>query len=135
MQIKIIEPGWAGYTGHFGMIEFADGVSIESVSKADAAYLAGLIQVETLEGKNPSSTQALLDAHVQSAEVPTLAFIPEVPVVSDAEKVYTPEELAAVADSEGIKGIRAIAEPRGLKDNSISELIAKILNQQASKAA
>jgi hypothetical protein len=135
MKIKIIEAGWAGYTGHFGMIAFEDGVSVDEVSRADAAYLAGLVAIETLEGVNPSSTQALLDAHVNPAPVvPAPVHIPDAPVVA---RVYTAEELAEVADQHGIRGIRAIAEPLGLKDNSIAELMAKILNHQeaAAKAA
>lgn len=132
MKIKIVEPGWAGFSGQFGAVEFADGVSIEDVSAAEARTLAGLVQIETLEGKNPSATQQLLDAHHNAPrQVEPLKHIPEAPPAPAAAKVWTQDELAAVADASGIKGIREIADPLGLKDNSIAELMAKILANQA----
>jgi len=133
MKIKIIEPGWAGFTGDFGMVEFVDGVSVDDVSRVQAASLAGLIGIETLEGVNPSASQVLLDAHHTAAKVTTLVNIPDAPVAPAAEKVWTQDELAALADKGGIKAVREIAEPMGLKDNSINELMAKILAFQAKK--
>jgi len=133
MKIKIIEPGWAGFTGDFGMVEFADGVSVDDVSKVQAAALAGLIAIETLEGANPSASQILLDAHHTSGKVePARTFVPDTPAVVEA-KVWTAEELATLADKGGIKAIREVAEPMGLKDNSINDLMAKILAAQAKK--
>lgn len=129
MKIKITEPGWAGFTGDFGMVEFVDGVSVDDVSRVEQARLAGIIGIETVEGTNPSASQILLDAHVTPVAVQTLTHIPDAPPA--AAKVWTSDELAAVADKDGIKGIRAIAEPMGLKDNSIADLMAKILSHQA----
>ena len=48
-------------------------------------------------------------------------------------KVYTADELAEIADAEGIQGLRKIANPLNVKDNSIAGLIKEILNAQGSK--
>lgn len=45
---------------------------------------------------------------------------------------FTREELEKIADEKGIKGIREIADPLGLKSNSIVPLIDAILEKQAS---
>ena len=44
--------------------------------------------------------------------------------------VYSREELEAVAANDGIKGLREIADPLGVKNTSISGLIEEILNAQ-----
>jgi hypothetical protein len=51
---------------------------------------------------------------------------------STAQTTYTREELEKIADEKGIKGLREIADPLGLKSNSIVPLIDSILEKQAS---
>ena len=45
-------------------------------------------------------------------------------------KVYTREELEALADEQGIAGLRAVGEARNVRSNSIDSLINKILKAQ-----
>ena len=144
MKIKITEPGWASFSENFGGVDFVDGVSVDDVSPAEARYLSSLIRVETLEGKNPSPAQVLIDNRHAGIGRPPVTETPFTPPaepqkepedVADKDKVWTQAQLEAVADEKGIKGIRAIAEPLGLKDNSITDLIAKILSSQAQKPA
>ncbi|QFZ84617.1 hypothetical protein GFK26_18495 [Variovorax paradoxus] len=132
MKLKITEPGWANFTGDFGMVAFVDGVSVDDVPKVQAASLAGLIAIETLEGGvNPSASQILLDAHHAGVKVEAPpVHIPETPA---ADKIWTAEELAAIADAKGMKGIREVADPMGLKDNSVNVLMTKIIAHQAKK--
>jgi hypothetical protein len=139
MKIRLIEPGWTKLTGAFGTTEFKDGVSVEDVSAAEAKHLAGIVQIETLEGANPSATQALLEAHYTPVPVPQMPRADQIAAVQIAKAApgaiaYTNEQLGAIADKEGIKGIRAIAEPLGLKGNSIADLIDKVLAAQAEAA-
>lgn len=51
---------------------------------------------------------------------------------STTQTTYTREELEKIADEKGIKGLREIADPLGLKSNSIVPLIDSILEKQAS---
>jgi hypothetical protein len=142
MKIKIIEPGWAGFTGPLGWTEFVDGVSVDEVSKAEAQHLAAVVQIEELDsagegtGKSPSIAQVILDTHGKSAPAETtVKGTDAAPAPVAPAKVYTPEELAAVADADGIKGIRQIADPLGLKGTSIAELIGKVLTAQTEALA
>lgn len=127
MKIKLTGAGYEGYTGHFGVVEFVDGVSVEDVSDIEAQRLASIVPIETLEGRNPSPAQVILDTYSQPLEHATLQTSQE-SGVSDAPAVgYTAEELAAIADKGGIKALRAIGEPLGLRGNSITDLMGKIL--------
>lgn len=146
MKVKIIEPGWHGLTGQFGVHEFVDGVSVESISDSDARSLASLISIVGLDDEgnetgNPSDSQAILDTYHHKAAVERLKSVEELDAEAAAagkltstdivvEKHYTAEELAEVADKEGIKGLRKIADPIGVKANSIAELIGKIVDFQ-----
>ena len=128
MKVKITEPGWAGFTGQFGQFEFVDGVSVDDIGRADAAYLAGLVSVEDASsGENPSTAQRIIDTYMTPA-VGTEAAKAPVEVV--AVVVHTKESLEAIADAGGIKGIREIADTLGVKGNSISDLIGKVLAAQ-----
>jgi hypothetical protein len=131
MKIKITEPGWAGYTGYLGAVDFKDGVSIDEVSRADAAQLAGIVSVQVVEtGENPSDAQRIVDGGNVKAPVEAAKTAPvRVQVLG-----HTKASLEDIADAQGIKGIREIAEPMGLKGNSISELIEKVLGYQADNA-
>jgi hypothetical protein len=131
MKIKITQPGWAGYTGDLGAFAFVDGVSVEDVGRADAAFLAGIVSIEDVaDGKNPSMSQRIIDNYGNEAVVE--------PVVAKAEPAaiagMSKESLEAVADADGIKGLREISDPMGLKANSIHELIEKILAAQVDAA-
>lgn len=128
MKIKITQPGWAGYTGLLGMVEFIDGVSADEVSRADAAQIGGIVSVEDVEsGRNPSASQLIVDSRQAEAPVEAVAAAPAEPVSAPA---HSKASLEAVADQHGIKGIRELADPLGLKGNSIAELIEKILTAQ-----
>lgn len=130
MRIKITEKGWAGFTGHMGSVEFVDGISVDDIGQGDAAHLASLISVENVaNGQNPSVAQRLID--VQDVSMPVeKQVVASIAAPSDHSK----ESLEKIADAQGIKGVREIAEPMGLKGNSISELIDKVLKAQSEAA-
>ena len=130
MKIKITQAGWAGYTGFLGQVEFADGISIDEVSRADASQLASIVSVEdAATGRNPSDAQRILDnADVAAVVEQRQSQGEQATVVSAAKR--TKAELEALADTGGIKAVREVADPLGLKGNSIAELIEKILQTQ-----
>lgn len=125
MKLKITEPGWEGFTGDFGGIDFADGVSTVDVAPYQAKRLSNAIRCETLEGLNPSSSQQVIDS--RCVQVVAAVVAPEAPTV----KVWTRDQLQALADTDGIKGIRTISDPLDIKSTSISALIDAIVNAQA----
>lgn len=134
MKLKIVEPGWTNFSGDFGGIEFFENVSVEDVSPRDASRLANAIQIETLEGANPSSSQSVLDSLVTPmsivGDLPSTAVAGEGEATKAAITLYTKEALQAVADSGGIEGLRKIAAPMGLTSKSIVGLMDQIINNQ-----
>lgn len=125
MKIKITQSGWAGYTGDLGMVAFLDGVSVEDVSRADAAFLAGIVSIEAEDGSNPSMSQRIVNVYANEANVEHVV-VKSSPIVH----AHTKQSLEAIADASGIKGVREISDPLGIKANAIVELIEKILSAQ-----
>jgi hypothetical protein len=162
MKIRITDKGFANLTGLFGTIEFVDGVSVDSVSRAEAARLGTILSIEEVEtGLNPSTTQLMVDVHNKNTEelglreaglrkvVPgEVQASPEVidqatmTVQQTADAVnrsvlsydYTEDELAAIADREGIAGLRAFADKYKVNDKSVAGLVKKLLALKAEHA-
>lgn len=157
MQIRLTDPGFAGYNGYFGNIKFEDGVS-EQISSVEAERLGCIVACETLEGENPSATQRMVDvrnkdleefagtAHevsnlsAQAAEQFGDQVGDQVQFVnSSAAKPsfdFTREDLEALADAEGIAGLRNIGSQHGVKGRSIAEIIEELLAlKEAAEAA
>lgn len=135
MKIKITEPGWGGYTGTFGSTEFHNGVSVHEVGQQEAQRLAAAIAIVTVsddgEGKSPSAAQRIIDAHIMPLgdatpmASPVEAQGPEAKPM--AAVVWTRAELEEIADKQGVRGLRQVAAPLGIKSNSIADLIDKVL--------
>lgn len=159
MKVKILDAGFAGMTGWFGTVHFTDGVSDE-ISAAEAERLGCILNIETLEGVNPSATQRLVDVRDRDmAEMGELGNLAkqgaegeqtaqeaapveepaQEPVVEKAAAVeldysYTKEQLEKMADTQGIAGLRAFAEPYGVTGRSINVIISTMLALAESKA-
>jgi hypothetical protein len=125
MKIKFTQPGYESYTGAFGDVEFVDGVSVDDVTDRQAQRIGNLVQIETEDGKNPSSAQVLLDSQgtLMSEKLDEKTVAPEAVKV----KSYTRQQLSDLADEGGIEALRKIAEPLGLKSRSIAQLVDQIL--------
>lgn len=138
MKLRITQPGFEGYTAQLGVHNFVDGLSTTDVRVMDAVRMSAVMRCEWEDGSSPSVTQSLLDnAHTpaktlieQKAEdqanadkAPPAAAGPTQP---EAPK-HTRESLAAIADKDGIKGLRAIGDELGIKGNSIKDLMEAIL--------
>lgn len=68
MKVKLLDPGFANYTGHFGSVAFVDGVS-EDVSDAEAQRMGSIMRVEVVgTGVNPSVTQTMVDTRNRNME-------------------------------------------------------------------
>lgn len=156
MQVKITDPGFAGFTGHFGTVWFQDGVS-EQISSAEAERLGCIVKCETLDGVNPSATQRMVD--IQNKNLDELLASGKGVVGADRAAVQIPEanqtvaktedaggetkpgvkpdlnftraDLEALADKEGIAGLRNIGSQHGVKGRSIAEIIDELMQIQA----
>jgi hypothetical protein len=126
MKIKMVQPGYEQFTGNFGGVEFVDGVSVADVAPMIATRIANVVRVENAEdGVNPSASQTALDSY----STPMALRPQDVPAAKPQK--YTEADLEAIAGKEGIKGLRKISDPLGVKSNGIAELIGLILKSQA----
>jgi len=149
MKLKITEKGFENLTGPIAEVMFADGVSVDEVSGEQAQRISAAMRCETLEGVNPSASAEMLRSHAKRADVVAEmkrgeedqtphAIVEAASPIAKSEgsaDAWTRETLEAVADKGGIKGLRAIAEPLGVKATSIKELITEVLDAQAAKFA
>jgi hypothetical protein len=149
MKLKLVQKGYENMTGYLGMTLFQDGLSVNDVPLREARNLGMAIKVEYEDGSDPNPAQNLLNSmHNKAGEVVApLGDSETKSPVSDkevdaggADKVveaakpageHTQESLEAVADKDGIKGLRAIADKFEVKGTSIAELIREILEAQA----
>jgi hypothetical protein len=131
MKLKVIEPGWAGFSGNFGGVDFVDGVSVRDVTELEALRLSNLIRIETEEGTNPSSSQQVIDRQCIPMDKGMEIRGEKLPEGADPNsKIWTRTELQNIADAHGIKGLREISEPMGVKHTAISGLIDAIMAKQ-----
>lgn len=163
MKIRILDPGFANLTGLFGTTDFVDGVSVEEVSKAEAARLGTIISIECVEtGVNPSLTQHMADLHDKNTDELGLKFanlrkatstVPEVaenqpeslaqievgnqtlpkPVVVLGYD-YTEDQLDNLVRTQGIAGLRAFTEQYDVNDRSVAGIVKKMMELKALHA-
>jgi hypothetical protein len=146
-KIRLTQPGFEHYTGQMGVLVFEDGLSTSDVSENDARRMGAVMRCEWENtGADPGNAQRLLDnlntpapvfvadgqgtdhdseAALTASKVQEVERIEDIPKTSETK--WSQEQLEAIADKDGIKGLRAIAEPLGIKGTSIRELIREIL--------
>lgn len=128
MKLKLTQPGYEYMNGYLGITEFKDGVSINDIAPRDARNIAISIGCEYEDGSSPNPAQNLLDGmHDKAGEAKEISFAPPPPK-------FTRAELEEMADKGGIKALRAVATPLGIKGTSIAELIAELLGESEPAA-
>lgn len=133
MKLRLTAPGWLTYTGQMGVIFFENGLSVGDVLAVDAVRVAGVIGAEWEDGTPANVSQIYLDNLQTEAAIMKDNREPEAPVIAETPRetapgaTYTEEQLAEIADKSGIAGLREIADPLGIKGNSIAGLVAAIL--------
>lgn len=148
MKIRLVQPGFESFTGSMGALAFESGLSTTDVQERDFLRLSSVMKCEREDGSSASPADALLaianvgaptpeaarEAELESNAAALAAFTqPEADKpqtaapTMPAAAIYTEEQLGALADKEGIKGLRKIAEPLGIKGNSIKDLITGII--------
>lgn len=162
MKVKIAEKGYASFTGSLGNIQFEDAVSVGHVDFDEAMRLGGYMRivevdevgneigpvsyaaeiartrnlttkvVAPLERGDPNAPSP--DAAEQNGlSAPAPDPVPEPEVASDEPlPIYTRDELEAIADDKGIRGLREIGNALKVRNNSIPGLIDEILAAQTS---
>lgn len=138
-RLKIVERGWAGYSGPFGGVEFKNGLSVGLVDEVTATRLGSIIRLERVDTGDQAGSAAN-HARAYKVEAPIVTPIPEtdgatvqtpVPAAPPAP-AYTREELEKIADKDGIAGLRDIAAKFGVKGRGIVELIDEIMAKQVA---
>jgi hypothetical protein len=124
MKIRLLQPGWETFTGNFGGVEFADGVSVNDANTREAARLANVVRCELEDGSNPSASQVALDSKGTIMQVGSDRAPAPAPVK------YSRTALEEIAGAKGIKGLREIGDPMGVKASGIADLIEAILKAQ-----
>jgi hypothetical protein len=147
-KIKMTGKGYELFTGPFGTHEFVNGVSVEDVSTRDAERLGAVIPIETVDGvemnvassiqkKREANDQQVKQDAVVVEETESEEEVEEVEEsldedwieksVSTSAFMFNEAQLVLIADEEGIEGLRKLSEPVGLKSNSITGLLKKML--------
>lgn len=158
MKLRLTQAGFATYSGQMGVLWFEDGVSTTDVRPQDARRMAATMLCEWEDGSSPSMSQAILDNantpapifaadhHDKEAAVTAAAELKAIAAEAVRDEAYadatradrpmsagiTRDQLAAIADKDGITGLRKIADPLGIKGNSINGLIEALLTSRAA---
>lgn len=154
-KVKLTQRGWDKYNGTMLGIQFVDGVTIREVTEHEANQIGSSLRAEFEDGSGQVGAAAQLlkiqstrmekkeslrqQAEREKREQDETREAERIALVEEARKFIragfmTREELEKVADNKGpntgIKGLREIADPLGVKANSIPALIAGILRRQ-----
>jgi hypothetical protein len=147
LKLIMKEPGNESYTGQFGVIQFENGTSTSDVSPLDAVRIGAVMRVIWENGNAPSMADEFAPEFLKGAPLeiqitPPPAVAPvgaELSAASslDLDKVdpnppHTVESLGAIADAEGIKGLRVIGDKFNVHEKSVAALIQGILKAQAA---
>ncbi|MGI1988695.1 hypothetical protein [Shewanella glacialipiscicola] len=140
--VQITDRLYKNFNGQLGAFTFANGRSVVKLHRNDAIGLShgfacdaieddGTVMFKVIPGQMPTTE----DMAIAKKSAP-------VKVVAVAEKVddqtleqtkaastgkYKLEELEAIADKNGLRGLRDEASQYGIKGKSIPDLIAKLL--------
>lgn len=146
-HIKIVSKGWVNYTGLLGTIWFKDGMSTEPVAQNEADRLSAVAQLVEIN-EDGTETPAGPAYRMIAASAHRAPITRAAARQSDAERleeerletlradkapldhIYTADELEAIADKSGIKGLREIADAWNVKERSIPKLIGETLKAQ-----
>lgn len=134
-KVKLLESTFKGYTGLLCGVQFEDGISVHELPFVDQQRICASMRAETIDGRNVSAAGAYSERYNVTTE--NLKEHVAEPVtnldrgtVQPGIQMYTREELEAVADSEGIAGLRLIGGNIGVKAKGIVEMIDGILKAQ-----
>jgi hypothetical protein len=158
MKIKILDSGFADYTGIMGTVNFTNGVS-DDISAKEAEHIGNILPVEVVgTGENPSATQKLVDIQNKNAEeagfvaanltqgitpfqvdevkseAPKTEVVeekPETPKATELTYDFTEDQLDALVKKGGIAELRAFADPYGVKGRGVAEIVKEMLALKA----
>lgn len=152
IKVFIKQPGYEAFNGKLQAYEFVNGVSVEELPIRRALKIGATmfavdengvqISPTTYRREGAGSTPAPMlnsggapepqasTSEPQKESEPAQSSPPTVP-----ERAYAREELEALADKNGIHGLREIAEPLNVKGRAVQELIERILQAQADAIA
>lgn len=147
-RLKLSGSRWAGYTGNIGTVDFKDGISAYPVPRNIADRLsAAIAMVEVDEEGNELGEAGVVTRVIRDSALRAPVLAPLERQTEAERKVedlrntlkankaptdtfYTVDELHAIVDEKGIKGLRAIAEPWNVKGKAIPALIEAIIASQ-----
>jgi hypothetical protein len=149
-HVKITQAGFEGYTGHIGIIDFADGVSVEPLPAIIVNRISAALEIAFVNEDGSTEQAGVAYQLVGGATLPAEVVEPLKTATQeqlDADRKardgasqevaltdYTEASLQAIADKEGIKGLRPIGEDLDVRERSIPGLIDLILKKQAEIA-
>lgn len=149
-KLRLVQEGHETFTGVIGAFEFVDGVSTEEIPLFQRDRLACAFRMVEInadgseQGAGPAE-RLLRDRHI--AVEPTAPLARQTVAEKDAEglaallkgekvpALRSAENLEAVADRMGIRGIRLIADGWNVRSKSIPVLIQMILAAQTKFVA
>jgi len=103
MKVKIVEPGYAGYTGLLGQIEFVDAVSVNDVPTREALWVGGILRiVEVDDAGNELGSVSHADELVRTRHL-------DMPITPEME---TGDVDAPSPDSEEARVAKELAEAK-----------------------
>lgn len=146
-HLKIVSTGFETYTGNLGGVDFVDGVSVDPVPRVFANRLTAAFRMVEIEEDGSEVEAGVAHRLIADAEKRAPVLEPlerqteeekvaeSVEIIKQADTasvtIYTKDELEAILEKDGIKGLRAVAEPWKVKDRSAIKLMELILVAQA----
>jgi len=144
-KLKIVAPEWVNYTGSLGMVHFTNGLSDQFIADHIRRRLSigmAMVEIDADGNEEPASpthkmiTAAAIRADVseplnrQSDSDKAHELLGAALDVDANTPIHTKGQLEKIADKEGIKGLRDIADRWHVKSRSIPDLINAILDAQ-----
>ncbi|HGG9109455.1 TPA: hypothetical protein ACJJYX_004347 [Enterobacter cloacae] len=140
-KVRLLESCFKSYTGMLCGIQFEDGISVSELPFVDQQRICSSMRAETIEGTNVSPSGIYSERHglsannVKETTAPVNERMERVTTQAhvSTQPTFSREELEAVADSEGIAGLRQIGNELGVKGKGIVEMIEGILKAQGGE--
>lgn len=147
-RLKIVEKGWAGFTGVFGYVNFVNGISPHGMTAVEQDAITGLIKMVEIDDNGVEIGIASIAERLIQTSADRAPVKAELNRQTEAERLaeerenliraskppvdrfYTGAELEALIKEKGLKGLRDAAAPWGLKGRSIPQLLDALVEAQ-----